>query len=103
MPMASNTRTRASDADRDRTAAALREHLAAGRLTIEEFDKRLDKAYAAKTLGELDQIMTDLPATDPDQVPDAPVDRPSASLPPGCPPGSIQAGQGRLSPASRAA
>jgi hypothetical protein len=105
MPMASNTRTRASDADRDRTAAALREHLAAGRLTIEEFDERLDKAYAAKTLGELDQIMTDLPATDPDQVPDAPVDRPSASLPPGsrCPPGSIQAGQGRFSPASRVA
>jgi Domain of unknown function (DUF1707) len=31
--MASDTRTRASDADRDRTAAALREHLAAGRLT----------------------------------------------------------------------
>jgi Domain of unknown function (DUF1707) len=105
MPMASNTRTRASDADRDRTAAALREHLAAGRLTIEEFDERLDKAYAAKTLGELDQIMTDLPATDPDQVPDAPADRPSASLPPGsrCPPGSIQAGQGRFTLASRAA
>jgi Domain of unknown function (DUF1707) len=98
--MASNTRTRASDADRDRTAAALREHLAAGRLTIEEFDERLDKAYAAKTPGELDQIMTDLPATDPDQVPDAPVERPSASLPPGsrCPPGSIQAGQGRFNP-----
>jgi signal recognition particle GTPase len=75
MPMASNTRTRASDADRDRTAAALREHLAAGRLTIEEFDERLDKAYAAKALGELDQIMKDLPATNPDQVSDAPSTR----------------------------
>ena len=42
--MASDARTRASDADRDRTAAALREHLAAGRLTAEEFDERLDKA-----------------------------------------------------------
>ena len=103
--MAGNMKTRASDADRDRTAAALREHLAAGRLTIEEFDERLDKAYAAKTLGELDQIMTDLPATDPDQVRTPRRTAPLASLPPGsrCPPGSIQAGQGRFSPASRAA
>ena len=42
--MASDTRARASDADRDQAAAALREHLAAGRLTTEEFDERLDKA-----------------------------------------------------------
>ena len=62
--MASNMKTRASDADRDRTVAALREHLAAGRLTIEEFDERLDKACAAKTLGELDEVMADLPAID---------------------------------------
>ena len=47
--MASDVKTRASDADRDRTAA-LREHLAVGRLTIEESDERLDQAYAAKTL-----------------------------------------------------
>ena len=51
--MASDPRIRASDADRDRTAALLREHHAAGRLTAEEFNERLDKAYAAKTLGEL--------------------------------------------------
>ena len=62
--MASDPKIRASDADRDRTAAALREHLAAGRLTTEEFDERLDKAYAAKTLGELDDLMADLPRTD---------------------------------------
>jgi len=62
--MASDAKTRASDADRDRTAAALREHLAAGRLTIQEFDERLDQAYAAKTLGELDGLMADLPGTD---------------------------------------
>ena len=40
----------------------LREHLAAGRLTTGEFDDRLDKAYAAKSLGELDELMADLPA-----------------------------------------
>jgi hypothetical protein len=37
---------RASDADRDRTAAVLRDGLAARRLTIEEFGQRLDQAYA---------------------------------------------------------
>jgi len=103
--MASNTKTRASDADRDRAAAALREHLAAGRLSIEEFDERLDKAYAAKTLGELDQVMADLPAAGPGQLPDAPADRPAASLPPASrrPPGPVQAGPGRFSPAWRTA
>ena len=59
--MASDPRIRASDADRDRTAALLREHHAAGRLTAEEFNERLDKAYAAKTLGELDELLADLP------------------------------------------
>ena len=101
--MASNTRTRASDADRDRTVAALREHLAAGLLTLEEFDERMDKAYAAKTLGELDNLMADLPETDPGQLPSAPVDR-SAAGPPLTrrrPPGSIEAGRGGFSPAWR--
>ena len=39
--MANDPRIRASDADRDRTAALLREHLAAGRLNDEEFNERL--------------------------------------------------------------
>ena len=59
-----NRGTRASDADRDRIAAALGDHHAAGRLTLEEFHERLDRAYAAKTLGELDDLMADLPGTD---------------------------------------
>ena len=103
--MASDSRTRASDADRDRTAAALGEHLAAGRLTPEEFDERLDKAYAAKTLGELNDLMADLPGSDLGQLPDTSVRR-SAGNPPLTgqrSPGSIQAGQGRFSPAWRAA
>ena len=79
--MASDSRTRASDADRDRTAAALSEHLAAGRLTQEEFDERLDKAYAAKTLGELDDLMADLPGTDLGQFPDASVHRSGGNPP----------------------
>jgi len=64
-------RIRASDADRDRVAALLREHHAAGRLTAEEFGERMDKALDAKTLGELDQLLADLPAIDLYQLPDA--------------------------------
>jgi Domain of unknown function (DUF1707) len=64
-------RIRASDADRDRVAALLREHHAAGRLTAEEFGERMDRALEARTLGELDELMTDLPAIDLYQLPDA--------------------------------
>jgi hypothetical protein len=53
---------RAADEDRERVATALRGHCEAGRLTIEELEERLEAAYAAKTLGELDALTTDLPA-----------------------------------------
>ena len=62
--MERNPAMRAADADRDRAAAALRDHHAAGRLTIEEFQERLDRTYKAKTLGELDALMADLPEQD---------------------------------------
>ena len=52
--MVADPRIRASDDDRDRTAALLREHHAVGRLTAEEFSDRLDQAYAATTVGDLD-------------------------------------------------
>jgi hypothetical protein len=69
-------RIRASDADRDRAAALLREHHAAGRLTAEEFHERMDRAMEARTLGELDELMSDLPAIDLYQLPDASLRRP---------------------------
>ena len=55
---------RAADADRAAVATVLGEHMAAGRLTLDEYDERLARAYAAKTYGELDQITADLPSTD---------------------------------------
>jgi hypothetical protein len=55
---------RASDDDRDRTASLLREHHAAGRLTVEEFQERLDATYEAKTLGQLQELLADLPSID---------------------------------------
>src|SRR5215831_14916061 len=57
-------RIRASDADRERTVTLLREHHAEGRLTPEEFHDRLDRAFAAKTIGELDALLADLPGID---------------------------------------
>jgi Domain of unknown function (DUF1707) len=52
---------RASDADRDRVAEALRRHFAEGRLTPEEFDERLSSALAGRTIGELADLLADLP------------------------------------------
>jgi hypothetical protein len=103
--MARDPKIRASDADRDRTAAALREHLAAGRLTTEEFDERLDKVYAAKTLGDLDDLMADLPRTDLGQPTDVSPHHAggSPSLPERRSDGSVQPSGGRFSPAWRAA
>jgi hypothetical protein len=53
---------RAADADRAAVAAVLGEHMSAGRLTLDEYDERLTRAYAARTFGELDELTADLPA-----------------------------------------
>jgi hypothetical protein len=52
---------RASDADRDRIADILRDALAEGRLDAAEHSERIDQVYAAKTLGELEPLVRDLP------------------------------------------
>lgn len=53
---------RASDADRDRIADLLRDALAEGRLTADEHAERVEGALAAKTVGELEAYVQDLPA-----------------------------------------
>jgi hypothetical protein len=55
------TGTRASDAERDRAADALRRHHADGRLSTDELEERIGRAYAATTLGDLDRLFADLP------------------------------------------
>jgi hypothetical protein len=52
---------RIGDAERDVTIAKLREHFAAGRLTLEELTERIDGALAAKTQGQIDALIADLP------------------------------------------
>jgi len=53
---------RASDAERERAVAELREHLLAGRLTLEEFSERVGAAYEARTGRDLVRVGEDLPA-----------------------------------------
>jgi hypothetical protein len=108
--MAADPRIRASDEDRDRAASLLREHHAVGRLTPEEFSERLDKVYEAKTVGELDALMADLPGIDLYRLPDAAMPRYRAPSPGGGshlpalrPPAGLARGHGRLSPVWQAA
>jgi hypothetical protein len=56
---------RVGDAEREAAAAELREHYASGRLTLEELNERVDKVFAARTRGDLNALMTDLPSARP--------------------------------------
>lgn len=60
MPPSRPRDLRASDADRERTVGLLREAAADGRLTLDEHHERVDRAYAARTLGELAELTLDL-------------------------------------------
>jgi len=53
---------RASDDDRERVADVLRQAAGEGRLTLAELQDRLEALYAAKTYGELEPVVSDLPS-----------------------------------------
>jgi Domain of unknown function (DUF1707) len=59
--MIRNPNLRASDADRDASADRLRQHHTDGRIDQDEFQERLDRCFAAKTVGELAELTRDLP------------------------------------------
>ena len=71
---------RASDADRERVAKVLHESMAEGRLTVSELEERLTTVYAAKTIGELEPVLSDLPVDLHDVTPAA---RPVPAVQPG--------------------
>jgi hypothetical protein len=54
---------RASDSDRDEVVERLRAATAEGRLRVGELEQRLEDAFRARTYGELDALVSDLPAT----------------------------------------
>jgi hypothetical protein len=68
--MATGPDLRIGDADREAAAARLREHYTQGRLTLEEFNQRLDAAFAATMQSQLSALASDLP---PVRVPSAPL------------------------------
>lgn len=53
---------RASDADRSVVAQRLQVAVDEGRLTLTDYDERLQQTYAARTYGELERVTADLPA-----------------------------------------
>ncbi|MFC4057088.1 DUF1707 domain-containing protein [Planomonospora corallina] len=59
--MTDHRKFRASDQDRDRVAETLRAAAGDGRISLEELTERIDRAYTARTLGELDEVVSDLP------------------------------------------
>ena len=71
--MATGPDLRIGDAERERAVALLREHYAQGRLSLEEFNQRLDATFAATTARQLAQVSRDLPhATSPAALPAPP-------------------------------
>lgn len=55
----------ATDDEREQTVGALQQHVGAGRLELRDFDARAAAAYAAKTHGDLQALVGDLPALPP--------------------------------------
>lgn len=53
--------TRAADADRERTLVLLRDATVEGRLTLDEFAERVERAELARTNADLAAITADLP------------------------------------------
>jgi hypothetical protein len=52
---------RLSDAERDGLIDLLRRHLTAGRIDLDEFERRAGVVYAASTREEADAVLDDLP------------------------------------------
>jgi hypothetical protein len=68
---------RVSNDDRERVARVLNDAMAEGRLTVTELEERLDQVYAAKTFGDLEPLLRDLPVAN--QAPQLPLPAPVAN------------------------
>ncbi|MEV5411564.1 DUF1707 domain-containing protein [Thermopolyspora sp. NPDC052614] len=74
-PVTRSTELRAADSDRELVVSVLQDACADGRLTMEEHEERVERAYQAKTLGELAVLTADLlpPDQQPVNLDDSPV------------------------------
>ena len=84
----------AGNADRERTVGVLRAAFTEGRLTQDELDDRVARAYAARTYGDLWALTADLPTGPlpyPNGLPGLPHPQASPAVPPGAdrPPAGI--------------
>jgi hypothetical protein len=78
---------RAGDGDRERVAGQLKRALDEGRLDLSEYDERLQKTYSARTYGDLNGLLDDIPGAIPPQhsqvnpysAPPTPASSPSAA------------------------
>ncbi len=61
MAAAAHSDMRASDQDRERAAEVLKTGYAEGRLSKDEYDEHLSKIYAARTVGDLAAVTSQLP------------------------------------------
>jgi uncharacterized protein DUF1707 len=78
--MAARPDLRIGNAEREARAAELREHYAHGRLSLAEFNERLDAVFASATQEQLDRVIADLPHV---QVPSASLPVAGGAIPPG--------------------
>jgi Domain of unknown function (DUF1707) len=60
-PTTDDGSTRVSQAERDAVVSQLSKHTADGRLTLAEFEVRVEEAYAATTRADLDHALRELP------------------------------------------
>ena len=60
-PVTTPDHLRVSDAEREAVTAQLRQHVGEGRLTLDEFEARLDDVNRARTGAELRAVLHDLP------------------------------------------
>jgi hypothetical protein len=70
---------RASDSDREEVVGRLRAATAEGRLLVAELEQRLEVAFHARTYGELDALVDDLPASAPTSGGDLPASAPAST------------------------
>lgn len=63
--MAESLDTLVADSDRAAAATAMREHYDSGRLTLDEFESRLAEVHSARTRGDLEHALRQLPRSEP--------------------------------------
>jgi hypothetical protein len=80
--MTAGPEPRIGDVERAAAADALGEHYAAGRLTREELDQRMEEVWTAKTDSDLAPLFADLPLPGGSRTASGPFSRPAAGRPP---------------------